>query len=127
MVVNRPMKPLLAKDIDSFIQRFNNFKDGDIRSIEIISPSQMRITLAGQDNARSFDWVSLALEFSGVSDAKLIENSKLSFIDMSEGITLLSTHGSIAFSIGEYSQFPMLKNSLLYIVCTSLKYKEGAF
>jgi hypothetical protein len=121
------MKPLLAKDIAAFVQRFNSFKDGEFRSIEILSPTQIKVTLAGQDDARSFDWIGLEIEFSGVSDAQLIENSKLSFINMSDGISMLSQNGVIGFCIGEYSSLLQVKDSALYLICTSLKYKEAAF
>ena len=121
------MKPLLAKDINTFLKRFNNFRDGELRSIEVISPTQMKVTLAGQDEGRSFDWISLELEFSGVNDARLVENSKLSFIDMYEGISILSDSKYFAFAIGEYDSISESKNSTFYIISTSLKYKEGAF
>jgi hypothetical protein len=121
------MKPLLAKDIAAFLHRFNNFKDGELRSIEILSPTQMKVTLAGQDNARSFDWISLEIEFSGVNDAKLIESSKLSFMDMSDGISMLSQENVVGFCIGEYKSISQIKNSALYIICTNLKYQEAAF
>ncbi|MBU1927743.1 hypothetical protein KKG77_01950 [bacterium] len=121
------MKPLLAKNINAFLKRFNSFRDGEIRSIEVISPTQMKVTLAGQDEGRSFDWISLELEFSGVNDAKLVENSKLSFIDMYEGISIVSHEGSIAFAVGEHNNLSQLKNSTLYTIGSSVKYKEGAF
>ena len=120
------MKPLLAKDLPAFIQRFNNFKDGEFRSLEVISPTTMKIILAGQDEARAFDWVSLELEFNGVNDARLLESSKLHLVDMSEGINLIHDE-NIAFGIGEYDNLSGIKNSSCYIICTDVKYQEGAF
>lgn len=121
------MKPLLTKNITAFLQRFDNFRDGEIRSINIISPTQIKVTLAAQDNARSFDWVSLELEFSGLNDAKLIENTKLPFVDMSDGISIMSQDKIIGFGIGEYSSILQIKDSSCYIICTDMKYKEAAF
>ena len=120
------MKPLLAKDLAAFMQRFNNFKDGEFRSLEVISPTTMKITLAGQDEARAFDWISLNLELNGVSDAKLLESSKLHLIDMSEGVNLIND-GELAFGIGEYDNISSIKNSLCYIICSDIKYQEGNF
>ncbi len=120
------MKPLLAKDLAAFMQRFNNFKDGEFRSLEVISPTTMKITLAGQDEARAFDWISLELELNGVNDARLLDSSKLHLVDMSEGVNLIHD-GGIAFGIGEYNNLSSIKNSPCYIICTDIKYQEGNF
>lgn len=118
------MKPLT--NTEEFTKRFGNFIDGEIRSIEIISPTTMRITLAGQDSARSFDWITVTLEFNGVSDARLLDQSKLSLIDMSEGLTIINDN-KFAFAIGECYNISSIKSSTLYIECNGLKYEEGAF
>jgi len=120
------MKPLLAKDLAAFMQRFNNFKDGEFRSLEVISPTTMKIILAGQDEARAFDWISLELEFNGVSDARLLENSKLSLVDLSDGLNLIHDE-EIAFCVGEYDNISSVKNSTCYIICSDVKYQEGTF
>ncbi len=120
------MKPLLAKDLTAFMQRFNNFKDGEFRSLEVISPTTMKITLAGQDEARAFDWISLELELSGVSDARLLDSSKLHLVDMGDGINLIND-GELAFGLGEYDNISSIKNSSCYIICADIKYQEGNF
>ena len=120
------MKPLLAKDLAAFMQRFNNFKDGEFRSLEVISPTTMKITLAGQDEARAFDWISLELELNGVNDARLLDSSKLHLVDMSDGVNLIHD-GEIAFGLGEYDNLSSIKNSSCYIICTDIKYQEGGF
>jgi len=120
------MKPLLEKNLTAFMQRFNNFKDGEFRSLEIISPTTIKATLAGQDEARAFDWISLDLEFNGVNDARLIENSKLHLVDMSEGINLIHSK-NFAFVLGEYNTISSITNSACYIICTDVKYQEGRF
>jgi len=120
------MKPLLAKDLAAFMQRFNNFKDGEFRSLEVVSPTTMKIVLAGQDEARAFDWISIELELNGVNDARLLENSKLHLVDMGDGINLIHDE-SLAFALGEYDNISSIKNSLCYIICTDIKYQEGSF
>ena len=120
------MKPLLAKDLAAFMQRFNNFKDGEFRSLEVISPTTMKITLAGQDEARAFDWISLELEFEGVNDARLLDNSKLHLVDMNDGVNLIHDE-HFAFAVGDYDNISGMKNSTCYIVSTNIKYQEGNF
>ncbi len=121
------MKPLLAKDIKPLLARFNNFADAELRSIEIISPTIIKITLAGQDSARGFDWLTICFEFSGVLDAKLLENSKLSLVDMSDGINIVYEDGNFVFGIGNYKNLTNIKNSVCFLISSALKYEEGAF
>lgn len=121
------MKPLLAKDIKPLLARFSNFIDAELRSIEIISPAIIKITLAGQDSARGFDWLIVCFEFSGVVDAKLLENSKLPLVDMSDGINIVHEDGNFAFGIGDYKSLSNIKNSICFLISSALKYEEGAF
>ena len=84
------MKPLLVKDLQSFLKRFGDFVDSEFRHVEIVSQSTINIILAGQDSARGFDWVTVEFEFSGIDDARVLDNSKLSHVDMSEGISIIN-------------------------------------
>lgn len=119
------MKPLTK--IDEFLKRFDNFKDAELRSVEVISPTTMLVTLAAQDSARGFDWVSVKLEFTDVSDAKLLDSSKLSFVDMSDGITVIKDEKALVFGIGECYNLSAVKNAICYILSSTIKYEEGLF
>lgn len=121
------MKPLLKNDLNTFLKRFGNFLDAELHSIEIVSPTALRVTLSAQDSAREFDWVTIVLEFSGVSDAKVPDNSKLPHIDMSDGITLLFAENTFTFALGAYNTPLAAANSICYIKSTSLKYEENSF
>ena len=121
------MKPLSADNLNSFMERFDNFREGEFRSIEIVSPTTITITFAGQDSAREFDWISMKFEFSGVNDANLLENGKLSFVDMSEGISIIDAEGLFAFGLGNCYNISSIKNSACHIISSSLKYEEGLF
>jgi len=118
-------KPLT--NIKEFLKRFNNFKDGEFRSIEIISPITIIITLAGQDEARGFDWISMKLELNGINDARLIDNTKLSLIDMSDGVSIVNTENRSIFAIGKYNTISNIKNSSCFIDSSTIKYEEGLF
>lgn len=121
------MKPLLAKDLKPFLARFSNFTDGELRSIEIISPTVVKITLAGQDSARGFDWLSICFEFSGIVDARLLENTKLSLVDMGDGINIVYEDGNFVFGVGNYKNLLNIKNSICFLISFTLKYEERAF
>lgn len=119
------MKPL--QNIEAFLKRFDNFKGGEFRSIEVISPTKMIITLAGQDEARAFDWLTIAFECNNITDAKLLDATKLSLLDMSEGVSIINTHDTVAFGIGDCYNISSIKTSSIYIECSHIKYEERAF
>jgi len=119
------MKPLT--NIDEFLKRFDNFKDGELRSIEVISPTAMLVTLAGQDGAREFNWITVKLELSNVSDARLLDDKKLSLIDMSDGVSIINDKNILAFGVGKCYNLSSVKNSVCYIQSSSVKYEEGLF
>ncbi len=121
------MKPLLIKDLSSFVNRFGNFIDSEIRSINVISATTIEINIACQDSARDFDWLSINLELNGVTDAKLTQNSKLSLIDMNDGISFIDENNHFAFGIGNYDSISGIKNAVSYIICSSIKYEENQF
>ncbi len=121
------MKPLLAKDLGGFLQRFENFQDAELRNIEVLSPTTLKVTVAAQDSAREFDWVSIELEFNDVEDAKLLDTAKLSFVDMSEGITLIYENKKFAFGITNSYNITNIRDAQCYIISSNLKYHEGNF
>ena len=119
------MKPIT--NVQEFVKRFDGFIEGEIRCIKIISPTTMLVTLAGQDSARAFDWITIDLEFSGVSDARLLDDSKLSLVDMSDGISIINEDNKFAFGIGKCNNLSGIKNATAYIESENLKYQEGSF
>ena len=119
------MKPIT--NIETFLERFNNFKDAEFRSITVNSATSMNLVFATQDAARAFDWLTIELEFSGVSDAKLLDQNKLAHVDMQDGITLLSSQNEIYFAIGDYKNPSSVEDSISYIIASSIKYNEGPF
>jgi len=120
------MKPLLPNKFEEFLNRFQNFEDGEFRALEIVDATTMKATFAVQDAARDFDWLTIELEFSGVNDARLINDSQLSLVDMSDGISLVADGNKVGFSIGKYN-ITSINNSICYIMFNNLKYQEGLF
>jgi hypothetical protein len=121
------VKPILAKDLPNFNSRFGGFVDAEIRCVEVMSPTVIQVVIACQDSARGFDWLTLNLEFSGITDARLLEKSKLSLVDMSDGISVIHEEKSFAFGIGDYHSLSGIKNATSYIISSSIKYEEGLF
>lgn len=112
------MKPLTKSALKDFLERFEYFKDGEFRNIEINSPTNITLTFATQDSSRSYDWVTISLEFDSVSDASLLDNSSLEHVDMNDGIEITNDGTEFAFKIN---------NSTCHVKSSSLKYEEGQF
>ena len=108
------------------LERFEHFKDAEFRSVEVISATQMKLIFGVQDKARAYDWIAMEFSFSGVSDAKLIEDSKLKFVDMEDGITIIKDK-IFAFAIGKYTNITNIKDSVFYIIADTIKYTQGEF
>ncbi|WP_415397104.1 hypothetical protein [Sulfurimonas sp. CS5] len=121
------MRPILSKELPIFIKRFGNFIDAEIRCVEIISQTTIKVIIACQDEARAFDWVTLDLEFSSISDAKLLDNSKLSLLDTSSGMNILYANNNFHFCIGNYNSESGIKNAVSYIISSNIKYEENSF
>ena len=121
------MKPLHVSQIESFNKRFNSLIDSELRRVDIISPTTMSIVLSVQDENRAFDWINLELEVSGVSDARLIDEDKISFLDMSDGISILYEEKNVIISVGKYNSFESANNAPLLIKGGTLKYQENTF
>lgn len=125
VLVANKMKPL--QNIETFLKRFNYFRDGEFRSVTIINPTTILVTLAGQDEALAYDWKSVLIEFSGVVDAKLLVDTQYPLLDMSNGISLIQDDNAIAFGVDECRTVASIKTSSCYIEATTLKYEENAF
>ena len=121
------MRPLLQKELSSFLERFDNFKDAEFRSLDILSATSMKLIFAVQDRARAFDWITIELEFSGITDARLVGESQISLLDMSDGISIIEDENKFAFAVSECYNVSQTKNSSCYVITQSIKYKESQF
>lgn len=121
------MKPLGAREIKALNLRIDNATGGELRSLLVIDPLTMQLRLSVQDASRGHDWIDVIFEISGVSDARLIEDAKLAFLDMETGMTLLSEGDEAVVAVGRYSSLHSALDAPLYIKGTALKFEEAPF
>lgn len=121
------MKPLSQAALSQFLERFDNFKGAELRELEVVNPFEIKLTIATQDKARGFDWITIELLFSGVEAANLVEDNQLGFIDMEDGLNIIFDENRFAFGIGACYNISAIKSSSLYIISETLKYQEGQF
>lgn len=121
------MKPLTQKGLTEFLDRFDHFKGGELRSVDVINPFEIKVVLAAQDVARAYDWITIELFFYEVQAANLVEENQLAYLDIDDGINILFNENKFAFAIGECYNISNVKSSSLYIISNALKYQEGQF
>jgi len=125
--VSKIMKPLLSENIKEFERRFNSAKDAELKYVTVLDPTTMCITIGVQDESRAFDWIDLELKVSSVSDARLVDENKFSFIDTSDGISIIYKNGEVIVAVGSYKSFEAAVNAPLFIKGGTLKYQENSF
>ncbi len=121
------MRPLLSNKTNELLTRIDNAIEGEIRSVVMNSPMNFTIEFSVQDANRGNDWINIAFEIDGVSDARLIEDNKLPFVDMSEGISIVFEGSVCGLAVGSYSSIEALKDATLYLTGSSVKYQERPF
>ncbi len=121
------MKPLLSNKTNELLERIDNAIDGELHSVTMNSPINFTIEFSVQDANRGNDWINIAFEIDGVSDARLIEDNKLPFVDMSEGVSIVFEGSVCGLAIGKYSSINALEDATLYLLGSSIKYEERPF
>lgn len=110
--------------IERTLDRFDSFRSAEIVSLTIPAPTHIKITIHAQDKARDFDWIKLILSFKGIEDARLLEESKLKFLSLDEGVSLFKAGDLFAFGVGQYTNIDNIKDSSLFVLAQSLQIEE---
>ncbi len=121
------MKPLLSNKTTELLTRIDKAIDGELYAVTMNSPLNFTVELSVQDKNRGHDWINIAFEVDGISDARLIEDEKLSLVDMSEGISIVFEGATCALGVGSYNSVESIKSAALYLIGSSLKYEERPF
>ncbi len=119
------VKPLTLQSLNHLMDRIDDARDGQIRSLRSLSPTTIEIAFSVQDVARDYDWIEIVFQVNGVTDAKLVSDAVLPTLDMSEGITLELEATCCALAIGNYRG--RAHEAPLYILGTTLGYDERPF
>lgn len=108
------------ENIDKLLEKYNNFKDAQIRSIESISDSSKVLTIVIQDDDGE-DVESVKIEFSNVKESKILENHVLPFMDMMSGVSIIKEHNLYGFALGSGTAMLHVHNAPLYIISSDIK------
>ena len=111
------------EEINTLLEKYNNFRDAQIRSVETLSESSKMLTIVVQDDDGE-DVNTIKLTFSNINDSRILENGVLSFLDMTSGITLIKENDLYGFALGSGTAMLHVHNAPLYIVASDIKIEE---
>ena len=111
------------EQINSLLEKYNNFKDAQIRSIQPLSDSSKVVTLVVQDDDGE-DINTISIEFKDIKESKILQNSVLSFMDMGSGISIVKEHGLYGFALGSGTAMLHVHSAPLYIIASDINIEE---
>ncbi len=112
------------EEINALLSKHNHFKYEQIRSIENLPDNAKLVTLVIQDeDGNETDVVKV--EFSDITASRILENSVLPLIDMSDGVTIIEEHNLYGFALGRGTAMLHVHNAPLYIVAGGIKVVQG--
>ncbi|MCH9814110.1 MAG: hypothetical protein K0U47_09235 [Epsilonproteobacteria bacterium] len=111
------------QEINTLLEKYDNFKDAQIRSIQQLSETSKLLTLVVQDDDGE-DLNTVKIEFSNVSASRILENSVLSYLDMMSGISIIKENNLYGFAVGSGTAMLHVHNAPLYIISSDISVEE---
>ncbi|MBT8344144.1 MAG: hypothetical protein HKP62_07280 [Sulfurovum sp.] len=111
------------EQVNSLLEKYNHFKDAQIRSIQPLSDSSKVVTLVVQDDDGE-DLNTVSIEFKDIKESKILQNSVLAFMDMGSGISIVKEHDLYGFALGSGTAMLHVHNAPLYIVASDINIEE---
>ena len=112
------------ENINILLEKYNYFKDAQIRSIRQLSDSSKVVTLVLQDDDGE-DLNSVNIEFDDIKQSRILDGNVLSFLDMMSGISIIKEHDLYGFAIGSGTAMLHVHNAPLFIVASEIKVEEN--
>jgi len=112
------------ENINTLLEKYNNFKDAQIRSIVQTTDSSKTLTLVTQDDDGE-DVDTIKIEFAKIKESRILEGSVLPFLDMMSGITLIKEHEQYGFAVGSGTSMLHVHSAPMYIVSSEMTIQQG--
>jgi hypothetical protein len=111
------------EEINTLLEKYNNFKDAQIRSIQALSDNSKVLTIVVQDDDGE-DLNTVKIEFNNITNSQILDNSVLPYMDMGFGISIIKEHDLYGFALGKGTAMLHVLNAPLYIVASDIKIEE---
>ena len=111
-------------NIKEILEKYNNFKDAQIRSVENISDNSKALTIVTMDDDGQ-DLDSVKLTFTNITKSRILEGHVLPFLDMMLGVSIIEEKGLYGFALGNDTSMIHVHLAPMYIVASDLEIKEN--
>jgi hypothetical protein len=111
------------EEINALLEKYDNFKYEQIRSVQHLADGSKVVTLVVLDDEGE-DLHTIKIEFSNVKDSKILVDSVLSYMDMTSGITIIKENDLYGFAIGSGTAMLHVHNAPLFIIASDIKILE---
>ena len=116
-------KGKIMEEINALLEKYKNFKDAQLHSIQSLSPTSKVLTIVVQDDDGE-DLNSVNIEFNNITNSQILDNSVLSYMDMGFGISIIKEHGLYGFALGRGTAMLHVHNAPLYIIASDINIEE---
>lgn len=110
--------------INTLLQKHNNFKYAQLRSIEQLSDDTRTLTIVVQDDDGEEDLHTIIVEFKNIKTSRILQNEVLGYLDMSFGISIIKENDLYGFALGKGTAMLHVHNAPLYIISSDIKIEE---
>lgn len=111
------------EEINALLEKYNNFKDAQLRSIQELSDTSKVLTIVIQDDDGE-DINTVKIEFKDVTDSRILVNSVLGYLDMGFGVSIIKENNLYGFALGKGTAMLHVLNAPLYIISSDIKIEE---
>lgn len=111
------------EQVNSLLEKYDNFRMAQIRSIEPTSDSSKVLTLVMQDDEGE-DTDIVCIEFKDIKSSKILVNSVLPFLDMMGGISIVKENNLYGFALGRDTAMLHVHLAPLFIIASDITIEE---
>lgn len=110
--------------ITSLLEKYDTFKDAQLRSLEQPAEDAITLTIAILDEDFMQDVQHVVLKFSGVKESRLLENAMLPYLDTMFGVNIIHERDMYALAVGQADALIHVHMSPFYIIAKELDVEE---
>jgi len=111
------------EQVNNLLEKYDDFRMAQIRSIEPTSDSSKMLTMVIQDDDGE-DTNIIYIEFKDIKSSKILINSVLPMLDMMGGISLVKENNLYGFALGRDTAMLHVQNAPLYIIASDISIEE---
>ncbi len=112
------------EQIHSLLEKYNNFKDAQIRSVHNLSETSKTITIAVMDDDGQ-DISSVEITFNDIKKSRILDGSVLAFLDMMSGVSIIKEHDLYGFALGSGTAMLHVHNAPMFVVASEISVQES--